>query len=204
MGKRKSKNLSTRKSIIIFTEGVTERLYFDMLKEKYNFQNVYSEDVPKIYNQKGKGTAEKLIQHAIATIEHEKKFRDLPIEMKLVVFDKDNVDEGQIAKALKFASENGFTVLYSNECFDFWLLRHYENCDRHIKRKEIFKKLTEYMGFDDYEKHKADSKLKELLKDRVHVAMSTSYPKLDEAMIGKNPYTNAPEIIKMIFKKERY
>jgi hypothetical protein len=70
------------------------------------------------------------------------------------VFDKDG--HAKLPEAIKMAKDNGINIAFSNICFEFWILLHFErctkpfhNCDEIIKyiRKKYDK---EYLKKDDH------------------------------------------------------
>jgi len=71
----------------------------------------------------------------------------IPYEKVCVVFDKDSFSKQQFNSAIQTAKSKGYIVAWSNECFELWLLLHFElvvsamgreKCED--KLKAIFKK----------------------------------------------------------------
>jgi hypothetical protein len=71
------------------------------------------------------------------------------------VFDRN--DHPNFAQAVNKAEAAGISVAYSNPCFELWVVLHYQDHDRPVRRDEIQKVLRELMrGYDpDRSKHLA-------------------------------------------------
>lgn len=201
---RKSQNKKLQMTVVIFSEGITEKLYFEMLNQKYKTYNVHVDGVPDVICEHGKCTAKALVNYAISKLEKDSRYKGKKIIRKVIVFDKDDLLWEQIDEAIKLAKENEFEVLFTNVCFEYWLLRHYENIERHIERPELYKKLAKHMDFKNYEDHKTDPEIKRILRDRVNIAMKLDCKDLSNQSIKTNPYTNAPAIIRAIYNRKMY
>jgi len=63
-----------------------------------------------------------------------------------VVFDKDNFENDAFNNAVKLLdSEKNYTALWSNQCFELWLLLHFSFMNSAIDRNEYYKKLSEFL-----------------------------------------------------------
>jgi hypothetical protein len=59
-----------------------------------------------------------------------------------VIFDKDDFSAEQFNEAIETAIGNGLYVAWSNQCFELWLLLHFEDFDRPCDREEYFTRLN--------------------------------------------------------------
>jgi len=201
---RKSQNKKLQKTVVIFSEGATEKLYFEMLNEKYNTHNVHVDGVTNVICEDGQCTAKALVEYAVSKLDKDSKYKKKEVILKIIVFDKDDLEWYQIEEAIRLAYKEGFEVLFTNVCFEYWLLRHYENIEKYFERPELYKKLSKHMNFKDYEDHKADPEIKRILRDRVNIAMKLTCKDFSYQSIKTNPYTNAPLIIRTIYDRKMY
>ncbi len=201
---RKSIKKKLKKIVAIFCEGETEKIYFNILNSKYRTVNVHVTDHPKVIPVVGQGQAIQLIEYAKKSLSTAARFKGLDIDQVYIVFDKDDLTRTQLDMAFSLADANDYKILFSNECFDLWVLLHYEDCNRPLSRKEIYRKLTTLMSSINYEKCKADEDLfAKALKNRIHLAMANSSNSLFKTR-HENPYTNAREIIHEIYHQDIY
>jgi len=129
----------------------------------------YSQKTRIIIKGTGKNTRS-LLDFARSSVEEEMPYAD---EVWLVYdkddFPKDNFDNTQYSAEKRKDSRN-YRVAWSNECFELWLILHYQYysipVDRNTYRKELKKILPEYKKNmpDIYEK----------LKDRIPEAIKNA------------------------------
>ncbi len=68
-----------------------------------------------------------------------------------IVMDRDSFPAHDFDNAIKKAESKSFKLAWSNECFELWVLLHFEDIRHSIHRKDIYKKLSKVFGFN-YEK----------------------------------------------------
>jgi hypothetical protein len=56
-----------------------------------------------------------------------------------VIFDKD--DFSDFDDAVEIGKQKGYSVGWSNQCFEYWIYLHFEYCDSDLHRSEWVKKL---------------------------------------------------------------
>lgn len=151
-GGRKHKRNEGTKTVqpgnyLIVTEGTeTEVNYFNNIKRilETNFNN--SVMVEKV-TMNIQGTARSttvLVKEAI-------KKRSLKSYSDVwVVFDRD--ENSDFDESISLASREGLHVAWSNECFELWLLLHFQNLESAIGRNDYVSKLTSH-----FKKHKINN-----------------------------------------------
>ena len=131
-----------RNVVIIVTEGDTERIFFNSLKQR----NLNIEIKP----EKGKRTnARQLVEYCVERI----KTYELNVEdgdLAICAFDIDNNSEKDVKAALDNAENHGIIVALSNPCFELWYLLHFRDIDHHVTSREIRGYLSKYI--EDYDK----------------------------------------------------
>lgn len=192
-----------KKKIVIFCEGETEKNYFTMLRSKYRSAHISVEGAG-IDIQVGEGQAVKLVEHAKSTLERDGRYKGIGVPSVYVVFDKDDVTDSEITKAFRLAEGYGYKVMFSNECFEYWILLHFEETNHPPSRKRLNQRLSKHFLVDHYDRYKADAdKLGKILKNRIGYAMSNP---VNEKMTdpNQNPYTNAKAVITELFQRTEF
>ncbi|MGG5329563.1 RloB family protein [Enterococcus sp. AZ163] len=151
---RKSKNKPLRKEIRIYCEGTTEKIYFDLLKQKYRLPNI------KVKTKGDVGQSVELVNHVLRTLSKTSSSDRKKLDKLIVVFDKDEESWESIEKAFALANANNIEVCFSNECFEIWLLAHFEEIQKNKKwtRKLLYSRLTQVLEVNSYESEKANKK----------------------------------------------
>ncbi|WP_283596390.1 RloB family protein [Ligilactobacillus aviarius] len=184
---RSRKNIPVKKIKFIYCEGESEEKYFYMLNQKYNGSNI------KIKNL-GKGQLE-FVNDVIKHHKYDKA------DEVYAAFDADDMNNQEIDKCFKQCSINGINILFSNVCFEVWLLLHYEYFDMDYTRDILYQKLEKHMKLNKYTDFKGQSYVPYLM-DKVNQAiqninkLSTS----DNYNKYSNPYSTIDDrILKKIF-----
>lgn len=71
------------------------------------------------------------------------------------IFDRDGNDNEKLDKARKMASKNGFKIIFSNPCFEYWILCHFEYFQQCCDAKELVSRIRE-RHLTDYRKNDPD------------------------------------------------
>ena len=133
---RKRNVRDQQKKIIIFTEGIcTEKNYFEWLKNKIETQ-LRKLDLAVIINWTGRSN-ESLVDYA-----NDQRNAYLEIDEIWLVFDEDTSPNWKFDNAISQAKSFGMNVAYSNECFELWILLHFEFLNTWIWRDQYYKKLS--------------------------------------------------------------
>lgn len=70
----------------------------------------------------------------------------IPYSKVFVVFDKDSFKPNNFNNAIFVAKSKGYIPLWSNECFELWLILHYDYYDIDNGREAYFEKLSKLIG----------------------------------------------------------
>lgn len=188
---RKKRAREVKKETYIFCEGETEQKYFNLLKRKYRSSLVnVNVKVPGATNPIG----------IVDSVRKYFRVNDNNAERVYVVFDYDGHTREELEKAIALAKKNNITILYSNHCFEVFLLAHFQNINTNHTPKMLYNKLEKELGISCYE----DFKGKELnvLVDLVNKVESNCahFSKEIHTCLTKNPYTNISHYLKEIFQ----
>ncbi|KOS69690.1 abortive phage resistance protein [Lysinibacillus contaminans] len=188
---RKRGNLALRKTILIYCEGETERIYFEQMKLLKRSKMVSV----KIKNVKR--SAIKLAQHAYRDSSYQ------PFDEVWIVFDKDDLTEKQLDEVNAFCEEKDIKIAYTNEAFELWLLLHFEAVEvsEPYPRAVLNNKLEKHLGVTRYFRHKGNVSLISPIALRHEVAIKNcmGMMALRTTDSRENPYCNVHEMIKYIF-----
>lgn len=89
-----------------------------------------------------------------------------------VVFDKDHFD---IEEAIKLGEKNDIKIAWSNECFELWIIYHFNKISTSLGRADCLKKVEEILRKNhkiDYLKN--NKEIYKLIKDKMRFAISYS------------------------------
>lgn len=132
--------------LIVCEDENTEPYYFNQFKEMFleilPKETVFLRSVGTGRNSLG--VVEQAILHRKRLIEESGK----EVDQTWAVFDKDDLDktEGNVKnfiKAFELGKLEDINIAYSNECFELWLLLHFEDVDTEseIPRAELYRRL---------------------------------------------------------------
>lgn len=197
---RKYETREEYKIVYIFTEGEeTEPNYFECKKKEIRSSNV------KI---KIKGVG----HNTVSLVDYAKEFvaiMDIKIDSSMggdecwVVFDKDNYN-ADFDRAISVAESAGFKVAYSNECFELWLLLHFNFIDAAIGRKEYKEKLDEKINKINGQDYQKNSKnmyelIAHLEKDAIRNAKKLlETHKGVQSALKRNPSTTVHSLVERL------
>jgi len=194
MNKKFSRKRNIRKPykwIYIFTEGQkTEPIYFEAKKKEIRKNNIKIEIT---------GTARNtldLVNFALDFVREEKV--DLNEDDCWVVFDKDSFKK-DFDNSIEKAESNGLKVAYSNECFELWLLLHFDFLNSAIGRKEYSKKLTRKLE----KKYSKNFNIYPFIKDKETNAIKNTRKLLkqfenENSCFKKNPSTTVHLLVESL------
>lgn len=190
---REPKGKRFNKKTLILCEGKVETLYFKMLKEKYSKSNIRV----SILEESTQGS--KLVDKAI---KKSKEFEEV-----YVVFDRDELTNPQLSKALTLAKRNNIKMLLTVRQFEYWLLLHFENYQSSTDKQKLEQKLCYHMGVTKWGVFKSDefNTLKKYFIDNIQIACENATSSkfydinINNQHLFNNPYTNINYYLKDIF-----
>ena len=188
--KRVKKGKKLKPNVMIFCEGETEEAYLRLIKRKYSAVNIKSKLKVKTCRRQG----EALVEYAVSCIRSMGKAERDNYDLFYVMYDKDEQTTESIENAVRCAQRHRpeIKTIFSNECFELWLLLHFDEVNLHLK--------------DSYRNFKGAEVCK-YLEEKVAIAFQNTNKNwlspLEEMKINENPYTNFPkELCEMLAQKE--
>ncbi|PIT84581.1 hypothetical protein COU37_02515 [Candidatus Micrarchaeota archaeon CG10_big_fil_rev_8_21_14_0_10_45_29] len=180
----------------IFCEGKTEKNYFEKYKHMESVRGIRVEAI-----RARKTDALGIISEAI---EFMGKSDYLKGDILFCVFDRNGNTNEQLSKVEKIAKDNGVCLAFSNPCFEYWILCHYEYCKDGGEYGDIKKKIERHMG----EYRKGDSGVYGRIRSKTQLAiknaekMKNAHERNRVKLIRResNPVTLVYEIFKCIEK----
>lgn len=181
-------NIRSANTIWIFCEGEkTEKLYFQKLKTKERIWINVKVTSP------GNTDAVGLVKQ---TLKYKEQFIDG--DYVYCVFDRDRNTDQKLCEAKKLAERNGIKLIFSNPCFEYWILCHFERLSTRCELPEIKDKLNHYMT--NYSK--TDVRIYDKTESLLSVAIENA-KRVNQTHSGRaellstesNPSTNVYEII---------
>ncbi len=138
--------------IIVFCEGMSEKLYLDYFAGIINNKNKYT-DI-KVETESANGNSRKVFIFANAFLESENNNRKYLNYTKYLIFDCDSPKDIQSVINNMIASLKGYNLLVSNFLFEVWLLMHFEIIDTKMSKRKVYEKLGSHLN-NDYVKANA-------------------------------------------------
>lgn len=189
---KQNKQRTIKPRIMVFCEGDTEKTYFHYLKNKYRINL----EIEK------KDAQEKLLSVSKKHIE----YHNIYLEEKDSVWCVMDVEENKkkwleiLPKIIQFEKEKNHFVVFSNPCFEIWLLLYFKYITKKITSKELEEELSKIFK-EKYRKGKNLKKYLNCLEFTEKIAIENSknlikYHK-QKQMIGSNDLiTNYNDLIK--------
>lgn len=191
MRTRERGSLALRKTILIYCEGETERIYFEQMKILKRSKMVSV----KIKNVKR--SAIKLAQHAYRDSSYQ------PFDEVWIVFDKDDLLEWQLEEVNEFCAHHNIHIGYTNEAFELWLLLHFEqvNVSEVYPRALLNEKMEGHLQVARYFRNKGNAEVIAPIALRHEVAMANCQLMMSERNHDSrdNPYCNLNEMMRKVF-----
>jgi hypothetical protein len=188
MAKRPINNFKTRsfkEKVLILCEGLTEKNYFNALKEDLGLPKTIAVNIIDC-----KGDVTDVLKNA----------KKDGFEKIFVVFDHDNFSKR--GDVFKLASQKNVDVIFSSICFEIWYLLHFKNSTKAFTSEaELEKELKKCTGMENYEKN--NFKHYSILKDKITVAKSNAKKSRltvvqnndGVEVFNLNPFTNVDELV---------
>lgn len=194
MGRRPSKGKSNPTQILIYTEGETEKIYLECLKEILRSRDRKGIKIRRLGKQ---GLS---LFDGVNNILKNNNSLVSPVEVYIVV-DKDDTKIEDLIKLREKCLDKEFKLIFSNECFELWLLFHFEKVTSYMSRSDLTKKLTKWVKKDF---NKTDIKVLSKIAGlhKVAIENASGIDCLNDDNLCKNPYTNVKELIFDVFMWE--
>ncbi|MBD3202820.1 hypothetical protein GF327_00865 [Candidatus Woesearchaeota archaeon] len=153
-GSRSTKNLW------IFCEGKkTETFYFKKLRHLERIDGLQI----KVFTS-GNTDAVGIIEHAQKFIEHRKDY--VEGDFVCCVFDRDQNQNSVLAQAKRIAEQANICLIFSNPCFEYWVLCHFGSFHSRYSPDDVIDKIKEYLP----EYRKNDSETYSKVKEKTQIA----------------------------------
>ena len=148
----------------IFCEGEkTEVYYFKHLRSDLRIRKLQIK-----VNSSDNKNALGVVNYALNYLNRKRDY--LPGDIIACVFDRDQNSPEDIERAKKLASKKGIEIIFSNPCFEFWILSHFECYKRPLEKDMLKRKLISSLG----QYNKNDPLLYEKTKERISDAIKFS------------------------------
>lgn len=140
--KQRSRGQERARMLVVCEGTVTEPTYFRCLKQRHGLTDVHVD--------RRKSTARSdpnsVVQRALNLVNDAKgKGIEYPPSSVWCVFDGDHRPLTEMENAFANAEEHGFNVAFSNPCFEFWLLLHFEYTDAWLTPDQCQNRLQAHM-----------------------------------------------------------
>ncbi len=133
--KRKSRSKSESKSILIALEDTkSSRYYFEKLIHHKGLSG-------KVIFAQHIGTNPKKVLEAIK--KHKKENPNTQFEKEWIVIDRDSFSKDDFKGTIKEAKQKSICVAFSNECYELWILLHFEPVNAHTSREHLTSRLNQ-------------------------------------------------------------
>ncbi|MDR1290666.1 MAG: RloB family protein [Planctomycetaceae bacterium] len=146
----KSEQRATNLFYVFYSGEVTERNYFEGLRDSFAHKNKIPSQF--VHLQYAKGTPRQVVESAIDKVKEQRQEINDNLKDKIwVVFDKDDFKENYSC-AVSTAINSHLQVAYSNVCFELWLLLYFQDVSEETElrrsrlKKLLLKILEEHSG----------------------------------------------------------
>lgn len=177
MGRRNGQNRKNPPQIKVFAEGQTEIIYLNALRDTIGIKDNISFEGKSVKKQ------------GLDLYYYVKKlFKNV---------DKDNTDIEKLIELEKLCQCSNFNLVFSNICFELWLLLHFESVTRYMEIYNLTRRLTQQIG---KKYSKTDKRTIGNISKKYKIALSNStYMKSINNDFSQNPYTNVNVFLEDFF-----
>jgi hypothetical protein len=184
-----------KKSFVIYCEGQSEVEYFNYLKKEKRLTNLNI----KIIELKENGNALTLVKEAI-----QKKNIESSVDEFWIAIDKDDTKENEFEDAIKLSQDNKINPAYSIQCFEVWILYHFQELNDKCERKQLKEKINSHLKNCNYGKTKEEIQkvIKEILP-KLEIAIKhakLSFDKFEKHNISISNRESSSTIFQLIEK----
>jgi len=191
---RESAKKKTNPIFYVFTNGITEQHYYNSFKRIHRLGNV----TIKIKNTST--DPKSLISYSKRYFRHERMTKK-DYDKAFISFDKDDFDQKYLEDIFNIADKENIGIIFSNECFEVWLLLHYKKLSKQYSRLELFKELEDATGCSNWKDNKANCVLIERIASNFEKAKS-NFSSIEENQPFKNPYFSYNTFLEVFSKRK--
>lgn len=190
---RRGRNLrSIKKNVYISCEGKTEKAYLVGLKKQF------SQKVNIKISYTNKTNAKDIVKNLKSKFKSEYEKDDL----RYCIFDCDENSSQDLLVAKELATRENAKIIFSNPCFEIWLLWHFENNFSYQNSRDKLKKLIENYIRPAYWTLNNNPNLYEFIKEHLKTAQMNYYQRkeqLERENINwysreSNPFSNLDDL----------
>lgn len=184
---RLSRNCAIKPYVTIYVEGETEDIYFTAIRQLFRFSG------PKIIQYKGSK------RDLVALINRKRKARDENHSNNniFILLDLDAYSQEDYNYICDEARRSNMRVFSSMQCFEIWLLAHYESISKgKLKKKEIERRIGKYWNHTYDKTHYLIGKIAEDYKIAIQNVQHIKELNYD----SEYNFTNIDEMIMLIEK----
>jgi hypothetical protein len=119
------------------------------------------------------------------------------------VFDVDDYwkqNKSKFEESLKKAKKNGIKIAHSNECWELWLLLHFDLIETEISRKDYGSKLKKSFRNLDFDYEKNSDGVFEVLLKLQQKAIQNSKKIFTNGRVDKNPSNSVFQLVEELNK----
>ena len=190
MSRRKSQERKNPPQIKLYTEGETEVIYFDALRSIVGIKDGIGFSAKQV-NKQGLD-----LFYYVKRCYTRHNFETSPVKIVLVI-DKDNTSSADLTTLKSLCEKNNYELVFSNKCFELWLLLHYEKVTRTLDAEQLIEQLEHHLS---KEYKKTDQKTITVISSLYAQALSNSDHMASIVNnFDINPYTNVNRFLRTFF-----
>ena len=186
--RNKKHKKSFKKTYLIFCEWETEKHYFEEIKQWVKSITIE----PRQLNNKSFQTIAKEMKKVIDQLVLQWKSYD----RVYCIFDNNNLPRQDFEQWLSIMKKNNIHLIYSNKCFEVWILMHYLQYNRKVQNSaEYERELQQFIPW--YAKpykwlyHLTKSKIRDAIGNSKSISRYENFSEV----YSKEPYTDMRQII---------
>lgn len=196
--KKGTRSIST---MWIFCEGEkTEVYYFKHLRSDLRIQKLRIK-----VNSSDNKNALGVVNYGLNFLKHDKNY--IHGDIIACVFDGDQNSSKELERAKKLASDESIEIIFSNPCFEFWILSHFEcykrPLDKDILKRKLVSSLGQYSKNDPLLYDKTKKHLNDAIKFSKDIISMHENNGVEIISLGSNPSTLVHQLIEQIHDFEK-
>ncbi len=190
---RNYKKIRSTKNIWLFCEGKkTEKNYFNGLITTERIGNVIVKD-------SNRTDSIGLLREAITFKKSNGKIGD----EYYCIFDRNSNTNKRLNEIIDLARQNKIKIIFSNPCFEYWVLCHFEGYINSIEFDELNSKLKKHFGYKKGDPNiyiKTKGKLDNAVKNAKEVRNKHNKKSIRLISRDSNPFTEVYCLVEFLFR----